>query len=219
MVLQPFLASHIDDTCAVIESWVSKFYWSSIVTLFCAIITTISILFGIDMYLRVCCFDRWLQERGISPTKINQVLNRGNEDEDYNLESGDECDLDTLVHNDERTWFREHCDRVVAESLLAGKRDGTFLVRKSSTQKYALSVACNGITNHCIIDETKQGWGFAEPYNIYPTLKDLVLHYATNSLEIHNDSLNTVLAYPLFANNYGCGDERYVALGTNAYNS
>ncbi|KAJ8941429.1 hypothetical protein NQ318_016061 [Aromia moschata] len=96
--------------------------------------------------------------------------------------------------------------RTRAESLLDGKPDGTFLIRKSTHRdKYALSVMCNGTPNHCIINETNKGLGFTEPYNIYPTLKDLVLHYATNSLEIHNDLLNTVLAYPILA----CG-ENYI---------
>lgn len=55
--------------------------------------------------------------------------------------------------------------------------------------------------NHCIIYETERGYGFAEPYNIYESLKALVLHYYQNSLEEHNDSLNTTLAYPVFADN------------------
>lgn len=144
---------------------------------------------------------RWLQERGVSPTKINQVLNRKSEEEGYNQDSNDECDVDTLVHNNEFTWLKMHCTREDSERLLANKPDGTFLIRKSSRNEYAyaLSISCNGITNHCIINETAKGFGFAEPYNIYPTLKELVLHYATNSLEIHNDSLKTLLAHPVFA--------------------
>jgi len=70
-------------------------------------------------------------------------------------------------------------------------------VRTSSTNQYALSIACNGNVNHCIIFHTDRGFGFAEPYNIYSSLKKLVLHYAHNSLEIHNDLLNTNLKYPI----------------------
>ena len=44
-----------------------------------------------------------------------------------------------------------------------------------------------------------QGYGFAEPYNIYSSLCDLVLHYAVNSLEEHNDKLKTTLMYPVGA--------------------
>lgn len=58
---------------------------------------------------------------------------------------------------------------------------------------------CNGTVNHCIIYATERGYGFAEPYNIHQTLKHLVLHYAQNSLEEHNESLTTTLAFPAFA--------------------
>ncbi|KAJ8950354.1 hypothetical protein NQ314_007889 [Rhamnusium bicolor] len=141
---------------------------------------------------------RWLQQRGISFSKLNQIITRNIE------EASEECeiDTDTLPHNDEKTWLMLNCSRTDAERRLEGKSDGTFLVRKSRhIDKYALSVVCNGSVNHCIINETIKGLGFTEPYNIYPTLKDLVLHYATNSLEIHNDLLNTVLAYPILACN------------------
>ncbi|XP_064215366.1 phosphatidylinositol 3-kinase regulatory subunit alpha [Tribolium castaneum] len=161
---------------------------------------------------------RWLQERGVSPTKINQVLNRNSEDEEYNTQSGEECDVDSLIHNDERTWLMLDCRRIDAEKYLAGQPDGTFLIRTSSTSKYALSIACNKMVNHCIIHDTKRGFGFAEPYNIYPTLKDLVLHYATNSLEIHNDSLNTVLAHPLLAWKYSSNQDRYIGGSSTTYN-
>ncbi|XP_019865910.2 phosphatidylinositol 3-kinase regulatory subunit alpha isoform X2 [Aethina tumida] len=141
---------------------------------------------------------RWLQERGLSVTKLNQYLNRNSENEDDRCETIEEWDLDTLPHNDEKTWLIRDCSRESAEKMLDKKPDGTFLIRYSSRlNKYALSIACNGNTNHCIIDQSNRGYGFTEPYNIYPSLKDLVLHYATNSLEIHNDSLNTVLRYPI----------------------
>ncbi|CAH0562412.1 unnamed protein product [Brassicogethes aeneus] len=144
---------------------------------------------------------RWLQERGISVAKLNQLLNRkdGEAGAEGDLDDGDiECDVDSLPHNDENTWLIRDCSRTDAEKMLANKPDGTFLIRYSSRLcKYALSIACNGTTNHCIIDHSNRGYGFTEPYNIYPDLKDLVLHYATNSLEIHNDSLNTVLRYPI----------------------
>nr|CAI5831801.1 unnamed protein product [Callosobruchus analis] len=139
---------------------------------------------------------RWLQMRGHSATKINQILHKHVDDNSEDCE----VDIDSLPHNDEHTWLMLNCSREDAQRLLEGKPDGTFLVRRSRQQnKYALSVVCNGSPNHCIINETSKGLGFTEPYNIYPSLKDLVLHYATNSLEIHNDLLNTVLAYPIMA--------------------
>lgn len=56
------------------------------------------------------------------------------------------------------------------------------------------------MTNHCIINETDRGFGFAEPYNIYESLLALVKHYAKNSLEEHNDLLQTTLRYPVYCN-------------------
>lgn len=145
---------------------------------------------------------RWLAAGGMTQAKINQLLNRNGEEEGNIMNVTEDCDIENLPHNDEKTWLLLNCSRAQAEQLLAGKPDGTFLVRHSSTQQFALSIACNGNANHCIIYETKRGLGFAEPYIIYSTLKDLVLHYATNSLEIHNDSLNTTLAYPIYSRCY-----------------
>ncbi|CAD6201235.1 GSCOCG00000040001-RA-CDS [Cotesia congregata] len=104
-----------------------------------------------------------------------------------------------LVHYNEATWLYLEGSRTDADILLSGRPNGTFLVRKSRTGQYALSIMCNGTVNHCIIYATERGYGFAEPYNIHNTLKDLVLHYATNSLEEHNESLNTTLMYPALA--------------------
>ena len=41
------------------------------------------------------------------------------------------------------------------------------------------------------------GYGFAEPYNVYSSLMELVLHYANNSLEEHNEKLKTTLKFPV----------------------
>ncbi|KAL3289656.1 hypothetical protein HHI36_023064 [Cryptolaemus montrouzieri] len=138
---------------------------------------------------------RWLQDKGVPLCKINHLLNRS-DDEQLSVENGD---LEDCPHNDERTWLMLDYSRQKAEKILTNTPDGTFLIRKSSTDQYALSISCNGVVNHCIIQRTKAGLGFAEPYNIYPKLKDLVLHYSTNSLEIHNDSLKTKLLYPVGA--------------------
>ncbi|MEQ2179900.1 hypothetical protein GOODEAATRI_030016 [Goodea atripinnis] len=89
--------------------------------------------------------------------------------------------------------------------MLRGKRDGTFLVRDSSRPGpyYACSVVrcltcvsvssplrVDGEVKHCVINKTSTGYGFAEPYNLYGSLKELVLHYQHTSLVQHNDSLN-----------------------------
>lgn len=100
-------------------------------------------------------------------------------------------------HHDENTWLLNECSRTDANRLLNGLPIGTFLVRPRRAGHYALSITCNGLTNHCIIYETERGYGFAEPYNIYESLTSLVLHYSNNSLEEHNDSLTTTLKYPI----------------------
>lgn len=57
----------------------------------------------------------------------------------------------------------------------------------------------DGEIKHCMVYKTATGFGFAEPYNLYGSLKDLVLHYKHTSLVQHNDSLNVTLAYPVLA--------------------
>ncbi|KAM0736326.1 Phosphatidylinositol 3-kinase regulatory subunit alpha [Formica fusca] len=107
--------------------------------------------------------------------------------------------MDFAVHSDEKTWLYLQGSRPDADHILKGRPDGTFLVRRSRTGQYALSIVCNGTVQHCIIYGTERGYGFAEPYNIHESLKHLVLHYAQNSLEEHNECLTTTLAYPAFA--------------------
>ena len=55
-----------------------------------------------------------------------------------------------------------------------------------------------GEVKHCVINKTHTGYGFAEPYNLYASLKELVLHYQHASLVQHNDSLNVTLSYPVY---------------------
>lgn len=109
----------------------------------------------------------------------------------------EEKQYDLSAHSDTSTWKLEECNRATAEKLLMGKPQGTFLIRPNSTGDIALSICCNNIVYHCIIYETKTGFGFAEPYNIYKTLEALVLHYAKNSLEVHNNQLTTTLKTPI----------------------
>ncbi|KAG9353640.1 hypothetical protein JZ751_011762 [Albula glossodonta] len=109
-------------------------------------------------------------------------------------------DDEDLPHHDEHTWKLGNINRTQAESLLRGKRNGTFLVRDSSKAGcYACSVVVDGEVKHCVINKTPTGFGFAEPYNLYSSLKELVLHYQHTSLVQHNDSLNVTLAYPVYA--------------------
>ena len=50
---------------------------------------------------------------------------------------------------------------------------------------------------HCRILHQSSGFGFAEPYFIYETLKELVLHYRRETLAEHNEMLNLTLMYPV----------------------
>ncbi|XP_015190692.1 PREDICTED: phosphatidylinositol 3-kinase regulatory subunit alpha-like isoform X2 [Polistes dominula] len=143
----------------------------------------------------------WLKKNGMTANKINQlVLNHSLTNPLVgDLVYGDLQEVDLEVHTEEKTWLFLEGSRSDADHILAGRPDGTFLVRRSRTGQYALSIMCNGTVNHCIIYATERGYGFAEPYNIHESLKHLVLHYAQNSLEEHNESLSTTLAYPAFA--------------------
>uniref|UniRef100_A0A672QKP1 Phosphatidylinositol 3-kinase regulatory subunit gamma-like n=1 Tax=Sinocyclocheilus grahami TaxID=75366 RepID=A0A672QKP1_SINGR len=140
----------------------------------------------------------WLTQKGTKQRKINEWLGIKNESEDlYSLldDDGDQA------HHDECTWYVGDIKRTQAEDLLRGKREGTFLIRESQTQKgsFACSVVMAGEIKHCVVYKTATGFGFAEPYNLYGSLKDLVLHYKHTSLVQHNDSLNVTLAYPVLA--------------------
>ncbi|XP_063609789.1 phosphatidylinositol 3-kinase regulatory subunit alpha-like isoform X2 [Penaeus indicus] len=98
--------------------------------------------------------------------------------------------------SNESLWRYDTCSREEAVNLLQGKSDGTFLIRTAQNGGYALSIACNKEVQHCRIHQGEHGYGFAEPFLIYPSLRDLVLHYSENSLLMHNDLLNTTLKYP-----------------------
>uniref|UniRef100_A0A8C8S4R6 Phosphatidylinositol 3-kinase regulatory subunit beta n=1 Tax=Pelusios castaneus TaxID=367368 RepID=A0A8C8S4R6_9SAUR len=139
----------------------------------------------------------WLTQNGARQKKINEWLGIKNETEDlYSMMDEDE----ELPHHEERTWYVGKINRVQAEEMLCGKRDGTFLIRESSQKGcYACSVVVDGDTKHCMIYKTGTGYGFAEPYNLYASLKELVLHYKHMSLVQHNDSLNVTLAYPVLS--------------------
>ncbi|XP_075885593.1 phosphatidylinositol 3-kinase regulatory subunit alpha isoform X1 [Nelusetta ayraudi] len=139
----------------------------------------------------------WLTQKGVRQKKLNEWLGIKNEntEDQYSMVEDDE----DLPHHDERSWKLGNIKRLQAEALLQGKRDGTFLVRESSKAGcYACSVVVDSEVKHCVINKTVSGFGFAEPYNLYGSLKELVLHYQHTSLVQHNDSLNVTLAYPVY---------------------
>ncbi|XP_070760056.1 phosphatidylinositol 3-kinase regulatory subunit alpha-like isoform X5 [Enoplosus armatus] len=140
----------------------------------------------------------WLTQKGVRQRKLNEWLGLKNEttEDEYSMVEDEE----DLPHHDERLWRLGNINRIQAESLLRGKRDGTFLVRDSSKPGcYACSVVVDGEVKHCVINKTSTGFGFAEPYNLYGSLKELVLHYQHTSLVQHNDSLNVTLAFPVYS--------------------
>lgn len=73
-----------------------------------------------------------LQNLGIGQQRLQRYL--GNE-------AAVLPDTDGWPHHDEKTWYLPKCTRTEADRMLAGRPDGTFLIRKSSTSnKYALSI-------------------------------------------------------------------------------
>ncbi|XP_015246582.1 PREDICTED: phosphatidylinositol 3-kinase regulatory subunit beta [Cyprinodon variegatus] len=139
----------------------------------------------------------WLTQKGTRQKKINEWLGIKNDaDDSYSLDEDE-----SSPHHDECTWYVGDIRRTQAEEMLRGKCDGTFLIRESQSQKgsYACSVVVDGDTKHCVIYKTSTGYGFAEPYNLYASLRELVLHYKNVSLAQHNDQLNVNLAYPVLA--------------------
>uniref|UniRef100_A0A8C6TMU7 SH2 domain-containing protein n=1 Tax=Neogobius melanostomus TaxID=47308 RepID=A0A8C6TMU7_9GOBI len=133
----------------------------------------------------------WLIQQGTKQSQINEWLGIQNDEEDpYTL--ADEPD------QEDSSWYVGAMRRKEAEELLRGKRDGTFLIRDSQSHKgsFACSVVVDGDVKHCVIYQTSTGFGFAEPYNMYPSLRELVLHYRHTSLIQHNQQLNVTLAWP-----------------------
>ncbi|XP_063772092.1 phosphatidylinositol 3-kinase regulatory subunit beta isoform X2 [Pseudophryne corroboree] len=139
----------------------------------------------------------WLLGNGARQKDISEWLDMKNEPEDpYSMMDEDE----DLPHHEERTWYMGKMKREQAEEMLSGKADGTFLIRESRQKGcYACSVVVDGDTKHCVIYKTATGYGFAEPYYLYASLKELVLNYQHTSLLQHNDALNVTLTYPVLA--------------------
>ncbi|XP_048845788.1 phosphatidylinositol 3-kinase regulatory subunit gamma-like isoform X1 [Brienomyrus brachyistius] len=138
----------------------------------------------------------WLNQKGVRQKQINEWLGlkHENTDDAYCVAEEDE----NLPHHDEKSWFVGPLNRQQAEELLLGKPDGAFLIRESSKPGcYACSVVADSEVKHCVIYSTASGYGFAEPYNLYGSLKELVLHYQRASLVQHNDALNVRLTFPV----------------------
>lgn len=152
-----------------------------------------------------------LKENGVSAKTMEDLLHQANREapsRDVNIYERDldyvEVEItknqskDPSPFENEANWLLQDCTRTDAEKLLAERCSGTFLIRNSRNGQYALSVVVDNKIYHCLIQRNGRGYGFAEPYDIHPTLKSLVQHYSETSLEEHNDALHTTLAYPIF---------------------
>ncbi|XP_022087779.1 phosphatidylinositol 3-kinase regulatory subunit alpha-like isoform X2 [Acanthaster planci] len=137
----------------------------------------------------------WLGAKGVKQDRINAWLSMENLDNEHTT------DTDSLPHHNESLWLIPSMSRPEAEKLLWGKAKGTFLIRESSQRgDWACSIVAkdHGEVRHCKINHTQTGYGFAEPYNLYSSLKELVLAYQQNPLTQHNEELDTTLAYPVY---------------------
>ena len=75
----------------------------------------------------------------------------------------------------------------------------SVIFRKSCLKHYCFIYfyRANNIIGHCKINRKDTGYGFAEPYYIYETLQDLVIHYEQTSLNEHNNMLDVTLKFPV----------------------
>ncbi|CAL1540645.1 unnamed protein product [Lymnaea stagnalis] len=139
---------------------------------------------------------KWLLDRGKTQDFLDNLLEGRRE----NLtESSSESDYN-IPHYEDNYWFI-NCQRNQAEVLLSNKPDGTFLIRPKPEEGnvHVLSIVCRGSIGHCKIHHAETGYGFVEPYLIFPTLKELVLHYYHTSLAEHNNDLDICLLHPVRA--------------------
>ncbi|XP_065657081.1 phosphatidylinositol 3-kinase regulatory subunit alpha isoform X2 [Hydra vulgaris] len=101
---------------------------------------------------------------------------------------------------DESLWLFGDLEREQIVEMLENKPNGTFLVRKSKQYTYCISLVHDKGNppkiKHIPILRGPNGYGFAEPHNIYPTLQSLINHYHSQSLRMHNSSLDTTLKTP-----------------------
>nr|XP_006819735.1 PREDICTED: phosphatidylinositol 3-kinase regulatory subunit alpha-like [Saccoglossus kowalevskii] len=138
----------------------------------------------------------WLGAKGVRHDDINFLLGVSSRNEVPQDQMA--FDVDSLPHHEESLWFFPNISRQEATDMLTNKPNGTFLIRTASRSgSYACSLVANGEVRHCVINKTQNGYGFAEPYTIYHSLKELVLHYQQNTLALHNDQLDTNLSYPV----------------------
>ncbi|GFS13479.1 phosphatidylinositol 3-kinase regulatory subunit alpha [Elysia marginata] len=136
---------------------------------------------------------KWLLDKGKTQDYLDNLLEGRREN--IQREVGGEPEY--IPHHDESLWLL-NCQRSQAETYLYNKPDGTFLIRPKPEEGdvFALSIMCRGSIGHCKIYHSNTGYGFVEPFLIFPTLKELVIHYRGTSLAEHNNDLDIKLLYP-----------------------
>ncbi|XP_055885499.1 phosphatidylinositol 3-kinase regulatory subunit alpha-like isoform X4 [Biomphalaria glabrata] len=136
---------------------------------------------------------KWLTDHGKTQDFLDNLL-EGRRDNQSDSSESDHI----IPHYDDTNWLI-NCQRPQAEAYLNGKPDGTFLIRPKPEEGnvHVLSIVCRGSIGHCKIHHSETGYGFVEPYLIFPTLKELVLHYYHTSLAEHNNDLDICLLHPV----------------------
>ncbi|KAL4237030.1 Phosphatidylinositol 3-kinase regulatory subunit gamma [Mactra antiquata] len=135
---------------------------------------------------------KWLLDKKVPAAELDSIL------EEKDTDNVSQFEVPVLPHHNQELWLID-CDRANAEKLLAGKPDGTFLIRPKHEDGdvYVLSISCQGNIGHCKILHRRTGYGFAEPFFRHPTLLHLVLHHQQESLKDHNPTLDVRLLYPI----------------------
>ncbi|XP_071496851.1 phosphatidylinositol 3-kinase regulatory subunit alpha-like [Diadema antillarum] len=137
----------------------------------------------------------WLASNGVKQDQIHMLLSAENQDAMVGPVERE------LPHHNDALWLLPDTTRAKAEQLLWGKAKGTFLIRRTREQTdWACSIVAKdqGEVCHCKINYTLTGFGFAEPYNLYSSLQELVLAYKQINLAQHNEELDTMLEYPVY---------------------
>ena len=80
---------------------------------------------------------------------------------------------------------------------ICGIIDCQFSSAASSVVGFHVCCRYRGMVGHCKILQRDTGYGFADPFFIFPTLRDLVLHYHRTSLAEHNNDLDICLLHPV----------------------
>uniref|UniRef100_A0A8C3S900 Dual adapter for phosphotyrosine and 3-phosphotyrosine and 3-phosphoinositide n=1 Tax=Chelydra serpentina TaxID=8475 RepID=A0A8C3S900_CHESE len=103
-----------------------------------------------------------------------------------------EIDLDL-----KEAWYHDNLTRHAAEALLLSNGcDGSYLLRKSNERNdlYSLSVRARDSVKHFHVEHTGSSFKFG--FNEFPSLKELVLHFANQPLIGSETGTLIVLKHP-----------------------